>query len=234
MERQRLEQAKKEVEEKQTKDYQKKDPPSGTSTKGNNTPSHRTSKHGDASLRAVSKTLKRPGSPINSDASGNESSRKKVKKVGQSSKLGIGTSMSRDPPSRPRSPAVSTFSSSVAMRSNGPSKTSDATKAGSGSESEGTVLNAGKKNPRLKLTSRRSPDGTPRASRAASPEGAAGVFNRMPTLDEVRKMIPQAGIGLDELLAHFKAGVPRAQLVLVIKQVAVYNKGTRTLVPKPQ
>ena len=95
------EQAKKEAEEKKPKSSQTG---SGASTKGTNTPSSRASKHPDASQRKLPKGIKRNGSPSLSEASGNESARKKQKKGGPASRLGTGTSTPNGPPSRPRSP----------------------------------------------------------------------------------------------------------------------------------
>jgi len=74
--------------------------PSGASSKGTNTPSGRP-KHPDPLKKA--KSLKRPGSPNLSESSGNESSRKKMKKKHHTSQpTGTSTPI---PGSRPTSPA---------------------------------------------------------------------------------------------------------------------------------
>ncbi|KAJ5040510.1 uncharacterized protein L3040_006165 [Drepanopeziza brunnea f. sp. 'multigermtubi'] len=94
---------KEKAEEAKNKEKAKLDstskPPSGASTKGANTPSGRP-KHTDP-LEKV-KNLKRAGSPNLSESSGNESTRKKLKKKHQTSASGSSTPV---PGSRPMSPA---------------------------------------------------------------------------------------------------------------------------------
>ncbi|MCJ1405366.1 hypothetical protein MMC11_008593 [Xylographa trunciseda] len=108
-EREEEERVKKEEEEKKASAADKSKPPpsSGSSSRGTNTPSNRPSKHPEPLPRtASSSSLKRPGSPNLSEASGNESSRKqhKKKKHGLSSNLTTGISTPNGPPSRPHTP----------------------------------------------------------------------------------------------------------------------------------
>ncbi|MCJ1431119.1 hypothetical protein MMC27_000470 [Xylographa pallens] len=108
-EREEEERLKKEEEDKKSSAADKTKPPpsSGSSSRGTNTPSNRPNKHPDPLPRtASSSSLKRPGSPNLSEASGNESSRKqhKKKKHGASSNLTTGISTPNGPPSRPHTP----------------------------------------------------------------------------------------------------------------------------------
>lgn len=150
--------------------------PSEASSRGTNTPSGRPSKHQLPSV--TSKSLKRPGSPNISEASGNESSRKKHRKFD-----GNAGSQPIQPPSRPMSPSLLPPSSSVpdATRppnSRNPSSFSRLPHSNAGSGSEGEAAGSGgemsdgtrrKQTLKLKMGSKR---GTPQGSRAASPERA--------------------------------------------------------------
>ena len=126
----------------------------GTSSKGANTPSGRT-KVVDV-LKKTSSAIKRPGSPNLSDASGNESSRKKQKKTGGASTL------QSTVPSRPLSPDNA-----------GGIRKGPRPGAGSGSDTE-----TGDRKPRSVQMSRNgTPRGSPSASRAGSP--GPGPLTRM-------------------------------------------------------
>ncbi|MCJ1392110.1 hypothetical protein MMC18_004977 [Xylographa bjoerkii] len=129
VEREEEERLKKEEEEKKASAADKPKPPpsSGSSSRGTNTPSNRPSKHPDPPPRtASSSSLKRPGSPNLSEASGNESSRKqhKKKKHGLSSNLTTVISTPNVPPPRPHTPnpAPSSALDSTAARSASPSQ----------------------------------------------------------------------------------------------------------------
>ena len=149
---------------------------SGISSKGTQSPSHRPSKHSDPLKRSTSATsLKRSGSPLNSEASGNESARKKQKKkhltASQPSTLSGNT---LQPPSRPDSPPYQQATSSTsqlgisrkAKRPRGPGSGSD-TEGGAGSGGE--MSDGARKKLKLKLGPP-SRNGTPQGSRGASPE----------------------------------------------------------------
>ncbi|KAL6718229.1 transcription factor IIF subunit tfg1 [Lecanora helva] len=155
-------------------------PSSGASSKGNNTPSHRPSKHSDPLRPSSSSNLKRPGSPLNSEASGNESARKKQKKkhpLATSSQPQSQTNNTLQPPSRPTSPPIPPSSSGPQPRkvSNIPSKRQRPRGGGSSSDTDGNAGSGGdmsdgaRKRQKLKLNAP-SKNGTPHVSRGASPE----------------------------------------------------------------
>jgi transcription initiation factor TFIIF subunit alpha len=131
-------------------------PASGASTKGSNTPSGRKEKHSEPLRKMASTSLKRPGSPNLSEASGNESSRKKIKNRHGTAGSGTGTPKAGSP-----MPESAGLNKSRQSSFNGPLRGA----AASGSDTEGT--NSGRT--KLKFTMRGSPNGTPRGSRAASP-----------------------------------------------------------------
>ena len=176
----KAEERKKEAERKANASDQerakKSKAPSEASSRGTNTPSGRPSKH--QLLSVTSNSLKRPGSPNISEASGNESSRKKHRKFD-----GNAGSQPIQPPSRPGSPNLLPPSSSVpdATRppnSRNPSSFSRPLHSNAGSGSEGEAAGSGgemsdgtrrKQTLKLKMGSKR---GTPQGSRAASPERA--------------------------------------------------------------
>ena len=151
----------------------------GASSKGTNTPSHRPSKHGDALKPSSSSTnLKRSGSPLNSEASGNESSRKKQKKKHPLGSAQVQTSNTLKTPSRPNSPPLPPSSSAPQPVLSGKTSSISAKRprgANSGSDTEGGAGSGGdmsdgaRKRQRLKLSAP-SKNGTPQASRGGSPE----------------------------------------------------------------
>ncbi|TVY58634.1 Transcription initiation factor IIF subunit alpha [Lachnellula cervina] len=161
--------------------------PSGASSKGTNTPSGRP-KHTDP-LKKSKTNLKRSGSPNLSESSGNESSRKKLKKKHHASPGASGTS-TPVPGSRPMSPAPSgsqpassqARKSSVVKLNVNPSKLSEIQKAapnpspvhgGSMSDGEATggEMSDGGKKKKIKLRV-----GSPSGSRAGTPApGRAGA-----------------------------------------------------------
>ncbi|KAL8947123.1 MAG: hypothetical protein Q9222_006559 [Ikaeria aurantiellina] len=155
---------------------------------GANTPSGRPSKHGNAMKKSPSATnLKRPGSPNGSEASGNESSRKKRKQQHLIASAPTASSTLK-PPSRPMSPDYGP-PSSAPQRTVQPAAGEQASNkrprgdAGSGSDMSGGEMSEGKrKKQKLKLKMSASPEQSPNGSRAGSPEvksekrsGVAGV-----------------------------------------------------------
>jgi len=176
-ERKKAEEAKSSPE----KDKLKSKHSSGTSTKGTNTPSNRPSKYGDPPKHSIlSPNLKRPGSPLNSEASGNESSRKKQKKKHvTSSQPNAHVNNTLQPPSRPGSPLLQQPLSSAPQVTISPKASNIPAKrprgAGSGSDTEGGAASGGdmsdgaRKKQKLKL-SQPSKNGTPQGSRAGSPD----------------------------------------------------------------
>lgn len=149
---------------------------------GANTPSGRPSKHPNPIKKtASSNNLKRPGSPNASDASGNESARKKRKQKHLTT-AAPSTSTNLKPPSRPMSPDYAPPSSApqrsqLAASEQTNNKRSRAD-AGSGSEMSGGEMSDGKrKKQKLKLRMSASPDRSPNGSRAVSPEVKAEKNN---------------------------------------------------------
>ncbi|KAL5120635.1 transcription factor IIF subunit tfg1 [Pleosporales sp. CAS-2024a] len=189
---------------------------SGESSKGTNTPS---GNHRSVDIR----TKKRPGSPNLSEASGNESSRKKHKK------------------NRERLPDGSRKSALAGQRG-----------AASGSDSEMTDagrIKKSKKN-RSKLGVGAAPSGSPGASRAASPAAsppmsgsraaspdAASPKPSMPTAKELYESLPPAGMNIQALIAKFKGRVDRthsALFIRLVKAVSSFDKAKAWLTPLPQ
>ncbi|KAF2431227.1 hypothetical protein EJ08DRAFT_192542 [Tothia fuscella] len=224
-------------------------PASGSSTKGTNTPSGRKEKHGDPLRKATntipSSSLKRPGSPNLSEASGNESSRKKLKHK-HSAMSGTATPRPGGSPNPQLEPP------GLKDRSRQPSFTAPLRGgAGSGSDTDGT--NSGRT--KLKLKMKGSPSGTPSGSRAQSPAPAgkssraaspqvvaatpsqnAGAAN-LPTKDEILAKIPPEGIPLKTLSNIFKQRVfhsPETQraFIQLVKSITVYNSQTKMIVPR--
>lgn len=196
---------------------------------GANTPSGRKEKHGDPSRKSQvpSSSMKRPGSPNLSEASGNESSRKKAKKHHSHSKSGTAT---------PRPDGLASRQPSFA-----------AGRAGSGSETEGNMSSR----PGQKVRHVMSPNGTPRGSRAASPatgapstKSASGsraasppnTTGVVPTKEEIRAQIPDSGISIKNLSNHFKSrGIPKEKqmdFIRLVREVATTNKENGLLVKR--
>ncbi|KAF2712103.1 hypothetical protein K504DRAFT_373048 [Pleomassaria siparia CBS 279.74] len=188
---------------------------SGASTKGSNTPSGN-----NKSLDPSKK--KRPGSPNLSEASGNESSRKKHKK-------------NRNPDG--------TRKSSLAH-------VNDGSKRGAASGSDSEMTDAGRVKPKLKvrLGNDASPSGSPGGSRAGSPAALNGSragspaapmspLSRLPSATEIFNALPAEGMTIQNLIAAFKGKVDKSQAPLfikLVKSVATYDKQRSWLVPLPQ
>ncbi|ORY14314.1 hypothetical protein BCR34DRAFT_479806 [Clohesyomyces aquaticus] len=195
-------------------------PASGTSTKGTTTPS---GSHKPVDLNKK----KRPGSPNLSEASGNESSRKKHKK---NKKHGDGS----------RKTSLVHLSSSADLSRRG---------AASGSDSE--MTDAGKKKKHtLKIKGLGgSPSGSPGGSRAGSP--AASQVNgsragspaaqpsqtRLPSATEIYKALPAEGMTIQGLINIFKDRVDKSNTQLfirLVKAVSSFDKQRSWLIPLPQ
>ncbi|KAG4423869.1 hypothetical protein IFR04_003014 [Cadophora malorum] len=211
--------------------------PSGASSKGTSTPSGRP-KHSDP-LKKV-KSLKRPGSPNLSESSGNESSRKKLKKKHQSSRAS-GTS-TPIPGSRPMSPepagSQSPRKSSIVKLTVNPNKVSNIQSAppnpspvrsGAASDGEATggeMSDGGRKKKAIKLRFNNTPNGSragspvPGAggSRSGSPAAGSGSPGRAQSpasnqvqAHEVLAALPASGITLKDLLKGFSGRVQSEQ-----------------------
>ncbi|KAF4438997.1 transcription initiation factor TFIIF subunit alpha [Fusarium austroafricanum] len=203
---------KKEDEKKDGKDDKAQ---GGSGSKGTNTPS---GKKPEGSKK--SKSLKRAGSPALSESSGNESSRKKLKKnVTSASGSRSGTPLAQ---------------SGAARRT---------TAAGSGSDGEATAGEmsdgAAPKRKKLKLVSN-SARGTPSASRAGSPnptQGAASPSSPGGSAvepSEILDKIPAEGIAVTELIKLFnhrlgdKPGqMSKAEWIQLVKKLCDYGPDKR-------
>ncbi|KAF2843383.1 hypothetical protein M501DRAFT_994292 [Patellaria atrata CBS 101060] len=222
---------------------------SGASTKGTNTPTNRPPKSLLEQSRKTQSTtsLKRPGSPNLSEASGNESSRKKHKHKHQKSSIG---SVAGSP--RELSPEAGNLSrkSSIAVGSLESSKISDLKRRhGSGSDSE----SGDGKGVKLKLRGLGSVAGSPTGSRAGSPTintgratspGAASATSKnkasalpaLPTTEEIAAAVPASGIPLSQLITLFKARIKsseqRHDFIVLVKAATRFDKATKNLYPK--
>ncbi|CEI62906.1 hypothetical protein FVEN_g524 [Fusarium venenatum] len=186
---------------------------SGSGSKGTNTPS---GKKPESSKKG--KSLKRAGSPALSESSGNESSRKKLKKNVTSA------AASRSGTPLPQGAA--------ARRAMGAGSGSDG-EATAGEMSDGTM---GKR--KLKLVSH-SARGTPSASRAGSPipQGAASPGSPGGSIvepSEILDKIPPEGIAISELIKAFNhrlgdrpGQMPKSEWIQLVKKLCDYGNDKR-------
>lgn len=205
-ERQQEEERKKEEEKLKADGVNNNKAPSVASTAATNTPSGRTEKHGDP--RAAS--LKRPGSPNLSEASGSESSRKRMKKDanGKSSRA---------------------MSPSARIRG-----------AGSGSDTEASGTERSKPKIKVTANRPGSPiAGSPSASAPDSRPGSPPpAIAGMPSLEQVRAAIPDSGISIPDLIKIFRDQIPKSReahsaFIDIVKRVGKHNPDDKKLiVPK--
>lgn len=208
----------KEEEEKKAAEANGKAPdggniPSGASSKGTNTPS---GNHKTVDIR----NKKRPGSPNLSEASGNESSRKKHKK--NRDKLAGGSRTSN-------------------LKGAGSGSDSEMTDAGK-------VRKKDKKKHRLMMGA--SPSGTPGTSRAGSPAASSQVNGSragspvasspkpgIPSAKEIYESLPSQGVNIQNLIAKFKGRVDKTNsqlFIRLVKAVSSFDKQNSWLTPLPQ
>ncbi|KAK7525587.1 transcription initiation factor IIF subunit alpha [Phyllosticta citriasiana] len=198
-------------------------PASGSSSKGSNTPSSQ-SKLGNTKLSMSSsqQNLKRAGSPNLSEASGNESARKKHKKNPGSGTDSEATDSGVKKMKRVH-PITNTANRSRSGTPVGPSRP--------GSPVAGSVA------------------GAP-ASRAASPGAlAANQANALksrpaapaanlppPTVEEIRAVIPAQGATMTQLISAFKGRLraPQTQkeFIVNVKKAGTYDKDKKIIYPK--
>ncbi|KAF2655899.1 hypothetical protein K491DRAFT_629402 [Lophiostoma macrostomum CBS 122681] len=197
-------------------------PGSGTSTKGSNTPS--------SSHKAVDvNKKKRPGSPNLSEASGNESSRKKHKKKHHSKH------------------ADGARKSSFAHLN-------DVSKRGAASGSDSEMTDAGKAKPKLKVRLGGSPSGSPGGSRAGSPAAqlngsragspaasgatpATKAAKIMPSAGEIYQSIPADGMTIQGLINRFKGHVDKTNtqaFIRLVRAVSSFDKARSLVIPLSQ
>ncbi|KAK2593484.1 transcription factor IIF subunit tfg1 [Conoideocrella luteorostrata] len=195
-----------------------KDKPKGPGSKGSVTPQ---GKHKAGDPMKKTKSLKRAGSPSLSESSGNESSRKKLKK----------TSITA-----PGSRAVTPVSQSRMARRT-------LTGPGSGSDGEGTAgeMSDSAVGPRktMKLISS-SGKGTPAVSRAGSPNPALTATSPASLVSagieswEILEKIPAEGISLQDLVKQFHGRVGdrhgqmnKSDWIKLVKQLCDYGQDKR-------
>ncbi|KAL1301761.1 hypothetical protein AAFC00_005959 [Neodothiora populina] len=185
--------------------------PSGATSKGTNTPSGRQEKHGDA-LRNKSSiaNLKRPGSPNLSEASGSESTHKRVKKEHRSRNAGPSGSMS------PNGLPTRNFAGS-----------------GSDTETSGNEKRIKRHQQHNKVMSGSPRDEANNGTPASSRSGTPGPVAEMPTADEVRAVVPPEGISIQNLIAIFKPRIPKRKdgskdFVAIVKGVAHMRAGDQS------
>ncbi|OAA55993.1 Transcription Factor IIF, Rap30/Rap74, interaction [Cordyceps fumosorosea ARSEF 2679] len=195
---------KKESENKDDKDDKGKGKASGA--QGSTTPQEK-QKHGDKK----SKSLKRAGSPALSESSGNESSRKKMKK-----------SVVTAPGSRAGTP----IPGAARKKKLGAGSTSDG-EATAGEMSDGAT------GPRKKIKLVGSAKGTPSASRAGSP--AARGPSPPPSSSgieqwEILEKIPDSGISIVDLIKPFQSRVgtkpgqiPKSEWIKLVTRLCEYG-----------
>ncbi|KAH6659598.1 hypothetical protein BKA67DRAFT_19511 [Truncatella angustata] len=212
------EKAKKEKEEKEK---EAKDKITGDSSKGNNTPQ---GKKVDAAKKG--KSLKRSGSPMVSDSSGNESTRKnKKKKLGPSGSSLVGSRSGTPIPRRP-----------------GAGSASDAEATG-GEMSDGVGGRTKKKKiAGSNLATGTNARGTPVGSRSGSPAPASGARSPMSqplTAQEIVDALPEdpaKGLNISQLLKLFNTRIgdgegktTKAEFIALVKQNGRFKKDTKTL-----
>ncbi|KAG8530137.1 uncharacterized protein KY384_005620 [Bacidia gigantensis] len=205
------------------------------SSSGSRTPNNRPSKstHPNLSRAGSSNNLKRPGSPLASDASGNESARSRKKAKKNKHLQPTAPQTNSKPPSRPSSPPIPPTTSNKRAR------------AGSGSDNEPDAASGGEKSDgarkRQKVRTNKGAAGgskpaSPPASRGESPvpdrKGATSptassplaqppadrpaittnaatvatttTATSLPSPAEIRSKIPKEGIPMKDLLAEYK------------------------------
>lgn len=184
---------------------------SGASTKGTNTPS--------GNHRSVdSKSKKRPGSPNLSEASGNESSRKKHKKNRDKLK-----SSSLAHPRGAASGSDSEMTDAGKMKKHKKHK-SKLVIGASPSGSPGTSRAASPAASQLN------------GSRAASPD-AGSPKPGIPSAKEIYESLPPEGMNIQALIAKFKGRVDKTNsplFIKLVKAVSSFNKSNSWLTPLEQ
>ncbi|KAH7045275.1 transcription initiation factor IIF subunit alpha [Macrophomina phaseolina] len=182
---------------------------SGTSTKGSNTPSNRP-KTSDPLKLSSSQALKRPGSPNLSEASGNESSRKKQRKFGGGGSDSEATDSGKPLASRVKHAASSQAPTPGGSRAGSPAVGGVASRAGSPSAPGG----AGTK-----------------------PRPPAN-FGPPPSVEEIRAVIPPEGASMQHLISKFKGRFKQGsqsqhQFIANVKAAGQYDKATKMIFRKP-
>lgn len=209
-------------EEKAKKEEEKdgKDKNANASSKGNGTPQ---GKKTLADAPKKGKSLKRPGSPMVSDSSGNESSRKNKKK--KTGPAGVSLMGSRSSTPIPRRPGP-------------PGSASDAEATG-GEMSDGVGGKIKKKKAGSNLATGTGARGTPVGSRAGSPVPSSSQPSAPLTAQEIIDALPEKpedGLTISQLLKLFNTRIgdgpnksTKTDFINLVKVHGVYKKDTKTL-----
>ncbi|KAJ5639874.1 Transcription Factor IIF Rap30/Rap74 interaction [Penicillium longicatenatum] len=209
-------------EERKAEEEKNQKESASSSTKGATTPSGRP-KHTDP-LKKSTASRKRLGSPGGSDASGTDSSRKKVKNKHSAHQT-------PQPTSRPISPsgvqAGKKRVRNVPLGASGSGSDIDA--VGSGAE-----MSESGKSKKLKLN---PPSGGSRGQGRVSTPGPMGNIS-FPTPAEIHAAIPATGITIVELLRIFRPRIGQnpdihRRFTAIVKEVSVFGKEDRLLRPGP-
>lgn len=205
---------------------------SGQSSKGNNTPQ---GKKAAPEAAKKGKSLKRAGSPIVSDSSGTESTRKKKKKTGPTTSSMTGSRSTTPLPRRPGPNSTSDGEGTAGEMSDGAGgkKKKIGTHLGTGTSSRGTPVGSRAASPAPVTGNTLSPA----KGGASTPGSPAGIV----TAQDIINALPPApgGVTIGELLKTFRSRVgdgpgrmPQSSWIQLVKQHAQYDNKTKTLARK--
>lgn len=238
----------KEDEQKGEKDKEKdKANGSGSNTKGSSTPQ---GKKAVAEAAKKGKSLKRPGSPLPSDSSGTESTRKK-KKTGPS-----GSSRGDTPLARSRAGAGSTSdgegtAGEMSDGAGGKKKKKQHGHLAAGLKASPAGSRAGSPNPPQQGKASASKVGTAATSRAGSPDKDkaepidVSKYINPPTVQEIIEALPPRpeGVPMKKFITSFKSRLekdgqpglmPQKVFLKLVLSCSVYSKEDKLLRRKPE
>lgn len=229
---------------KETADADKSNAPSS----GTNTPSGRREKQGGIlsdregkmPKSSSSNSLKRPGSPNLSDASGTDRSVRKKKL--KSRHMSTSSTQPTPQPSRPISPANVPSLSAPTSTGLKKKRKSTAPNSNAGSDTEtaaysgnDTVMSdgGGSSAPRRIKLNIRGPDSGSRSPSISTPVSEAPPVPQrpsLPTVEEIRSRLPPQGISVKDLIHYFKLSKPdHAAFISLVRGVARHDKDSKLL-----